>query len=57
MLSTVPTTREELKAKQAKCDSLVEQLNEKKSYLSKSLKEQEDHLRELVQQKKDADAS
>ncbi|CAD7085923.1 unnamed protein product [Hermetia illucens] len=57
VLSTVPTTREELKAKQAKCDSLVEQLNEKKSYLSKSLKEQEDHLRELVQQKKDADAS
>lgn len=48
-LSTVPEIREELQNKEKKCKSLVTQMDEKKVFLLKSLKEQEDNLRELVQ--------
>lgn len=55
VLSTVPEICDELKGKQEKCENLVGQLDEKKIFLIKCLKEQEDNLRELVQQRKDAD--
>lgn len=51
-LTTVPQVREELVANQEKCDSAIKQWSEKKTYLEKNLKEQEDGLRELVKQKK-----
>lgn len=52
-LATVPEIRAELKGKENKCTNLVGQLEEKKLYLIKCLKEQEDNLRDLVQQRKD----
>lgn len=55
VLSTVPDICDELKTKEGKCENLVVQLDEKKLFLIKSLKEQEDNLRELVQQRKEAD--
>lgn len=56
VLSTVPDICDELKTKGEKCENLVVQLDEKKIFLIKCLKEQEDNLRELVQQRKEADA-
>lgn len=56
VLSTVTNTCEELKNKQVKCDSMVTQLDEKKDFLIKCLKGQEENLRDLVQQRKDADS-
>ena len=50
-LSNVSEIRDELKSNQEKCDDVMKQLGEKKLYLVKSLKEQEDQLRELVKQK------
>ncbi|GAB0094400.1 Prefoldin [Sergentomyia squamirostris] len=56
-LSTLPEISTDLTTKQTKIDSMIVQCDNNKSYLLKSLKEQEDNLRELVQQKKrDADA-
>lgn len=55
VLSTVPDICKELKTKEEKCESVVTQLDEKKLFLIKCLKEQEDNLRELVQQRKEAD--
>jgi len=55
VLSTVTNTCEELKNKQVKCDSMVTQLDDKKDFLIKCLKGQEENLRDLVQQRKDAD--
>ncbi|KAG4070788.1 hypothetical protein HA402_011014 [Bradysia odoriphaga] len=55
VLSTVPDICQELKTKEEKCENLVSQLDEKKLFLIKCLKEQEDNLRELVQQRKEAD--
>lgn len=55
VLSTVPNICEELRTKEEKCENLVAQLDEKKLFLIKCLKEQEDNLRELVQQRKEAD--
>lgn len=52
-LSTIPETQVELKAKGAKCENLSAQLDEKKVFLIKCLKEQEDNLRDLVQQRKE----
>lgn len=49
--------RNDLKAKQEKCDKAIELLNKKKEFLVKSLKDQEDGLRELVQQRKEAEAA
>lgn len=52
-LSTVPEIREELKNKEQKCKVLVTQMDEKKLFLLKSLKEQENNLRDLVQSRKE----
>ncbi|XP_014088237.1 prefoldin subunit 1 [Bactrocera oleae] len=57
VLTDVENMRGDLKAKQEKCDKAIELLNKKKEFLVKSLKDQEDGLRELVQQRKEADAS
>lgn len=56
VLSTVPDICDELKVKEEKCVNLVAQLEDKKLFLIKCLKEQEDNLRELVQQRKEADS-
>lgn len=48
LLATVPEIRAELKTKEEKCKGLVTQMQEKKVFLLKSLKEQENNLRELV---------
>lgn len=53
-LSTLPDIHDELVTKQAKCEEMVKQLEEKKEFLTKTSKEQEDSLRDLVQQRKDA---
>lgn len=50
--SSVPEMHDELVHKQSKCEELITQMNERKEYLVKKLKEQEDSLRDLVQQKK-----
>ncbi|EDX03911.1 prefoldin subunit 1 [Drosophila simulans] len=55
LLTDVQNMREDLKAKQDKCDKAIELLEKKKEFLQKSLKSQEDGLRELVQQRKEAD--
>lgn len=56
LLTDVDNMREDLKSKQDKCDKAIELLEKKKEFLQKSLKDQEDGLRELVQQRKEADA-
>lgn len=56
-LTTVPQVREELEANSEKCENAIKQWSEKKAYLVKTLKEQEDGLRELVKQKKTKSAS
>eukprot|EP00099_Drosophila_melanogaster_P011347 NP_001285661.1 prefoldin 1, isoform B [Drosophila melanogaster] len=55
LLTDVQNMREDLKARQEKCDKAIELLEKKKEFLQKSLKSQEDGLRELVQQRKEAD--
>lgn len=54
VLSTLPDVHSELDRKQKKCDEITKQLEEKKEFLLKCSKEQEDSLRELVQQRKTA---
>lgn len=54
VLSTLPQVHDELVNKQSKCDEMSKQLEEKKEFLLKCSKEQEDNLRELVQQRKEA---
>lgn len=54
VLTSVQDMRSDLKAKQEKCDKAIELLSKKKEFLAKSLKDQEDGLRELVQQRKEA---
>ncbi|XP_023166328.2 prefoldin subunit 1 [Drosophila hydei] len=56
LLTDLDSMRGELKTKQDKCDKAIELLEKKKEFLQKSLKDQEDGLRELVQQRKEADA-
>jgi len=56
-LSDIKTLSEEMNAKQTKIDGMIAQCNTNKEFIIQSLKEQEDSLRELVQQKKDSDAS
>lgn len=57
-LSSVPEMASELQGKQTKVDSMISQCDNNKGYLLKNLKEMEDNLRELVQQKKrDADTA
>ncbi|XP_017033061.1 prefoldin subunit 1 [Drosophila kikkawai] len=57
LLTDVQNMRDDLKAKQDKCDKAIELLEKKKEFLQKSLKDQEDGLRELVQQRKEADVA
>ncbi|KAL7738719.1 hypothetical protein ACLKA6_007517 [Drosophila palustris] len=57
LLTDVQNMRDELKTKQEKCDKAIELLEKKKEFLQKSLKDQEDGLRELVQQRKEADTT
>ncbi|XP_037961006.1 prefoldin subunit 1 [Teleopsis dalmanni] len=57
VLTDVQNMRNDLKQKQEKCDKAIILLNKKKEFLAKSLKDQEDGLRELVQQRKDADST
>lgn len=53
-LASLPEIHDELVKKQSKCDEMSKQLDEKKEFLLKCSKEQEDNLRELVQQRKEA---
>ena len=57
VLTDIDNMRADLQAKQEKCDKAIDLLNQKKDFLAKSLKEQEDGLRELVQQRKSADSA
>lgn len=57
VLATLPNVHTELVSKQSKCDDLLKSLEEKKEFLFKCSKEQEDSLRELVQQRKEANAN
>ncbi|BFF93434.1 prefoldin subunit 1 [Drosophila madeirensis] len=57
LLTDVQNMREDLKSKQEKCEKAIELLEKKKEFLQKSLKDQEDGLRELVQQRKEADVA
>ncbi|XP_055923749.1 prefoldin subunit 1 [Eupeodes corollae] len=52
VLTNVQNMREDLKSKQEKCQKTLDLLEKKKEFLAKSLKDQEDNLRELVKQKK-----
>lgn len=54
VLTDVQNMRADLKAKQEKCEKTLELLVKRKEFLAKSLKEQEDNLRELVKHKKDS---
>lgn len=52
VLSDVPSLTEEMKTKQSNFEELIGQCEKNKDFLLKNLKEQEDSLRELVQQKR-----
>lgn len=53
-LSSLPEIHNELVGKQAKCDEIMKQLEDKKEFLLKCSKEQEAGLRELVAARKEA---
>ncbi|XP_035909539.1 prefoldin subunit 1 [Anopheles stephensi] len=52
VLNDVPTLTEQLKTTQASYEEMIAQCEKNKDFLIKNLKEQEESLRELVQQKK-----
>ncbi|XP_035773823.1 prefoldin subunit 1-like [Anopheles albimanus] len=52
VLSDVPTLVEQMKSKQTSFEEMIAQCEKNKDFLMKNLKEQEESLRELVQQKK-----
>uniref|UniRef100_T1DFH4 Putative unfolded binding protein n=1 Tax=Psorophora albipes TaxID=869069 RepID=T1DFH4_9DIPT len=52
VLSEVPSLTEEMKTKQTNFEEMIQQCEKNKEFLLKNLKEQEDSLRELVQQKR-----
>ncbi|XP_055592889.1 prefoldin subunit 1 [Uranotaenia lowii] len=52
VLSDVPSLTEEMKTKQTSFEDMISQCDKNKEFLLKNLKEQEDSLRELVQQKR-----
>lgn len=52
VLSNVPSLTEEMKTKQSNFEEIISQCEKNKDFLLKNLKEQEDSLRELVQQKR-----
>ncbi|XP_052896296.1 prefoldin subunit 1 [Anopheles moucheti] len=52
VLNDVPTLTEQLKTTQASYEEMIAQCEKNKDFLIKNLKDQEESLRELVQQKK-----
>lgn len=52
VLSDVPSLTQEMKSKQGNFEEMISQCEKNKDFLLKNLKEQEDSLRELVQQKR-----
>uniref|UniRef100_A0A2M4AMX2 Putative molecular chaperone prefoldin subunit 1 n=1 Tax=Anopheles triannulatus TaxID=58253 RepID=A0A2M4AMX2_9DIPT len=52
VLSDVPSLVEQMKGKQTSFEEMIAQCEKNKDFLIKNLKEQEESLRELVQQKK-----
>ncbi|KXJ70369.1 hypothetical protein RP20_CCG023906 [Aedes albopictus] len=52
VLSDVPSLTDEMKIKQNNFEEMIGQCEKNKEFLLKNLKEQEDSLRELVQQKR-----
>ncbi|ETN63812.1 prefoldin subunit 1 [Anopheles darlingi] len=52
VLSDVPSLVEQMKSKQTSFEEMIAQCEKNKDFLIKNLKEQEESLRELVQQKK-----
>lgn len=54
-LETVPQMCSELQANQISIEALIKENETQKQYLLTNLKEKEDSLRELVQQRKDAE--
>ncbi|XP_050100142.1 prefoldin subunit 1 [Anopheles aquasalis] len=52
VLSDVPALVEQMKSKQTSFEEMIAQCEKNKDFLIKNLKEQEESLRELVQQKK-----
>lgn len=57
VLSTLPEIHTELVTKQGKCDEMMKSLEDKKVFLTKCSREQEDSLRELVQQRRETTAN
>lgn len=53
-LTTVPEMTDTLKSRKQTAEGIIGECETHKQYLLKNLKEQEDSLRELVQQKRDA---
>lgn len=53
-LTTVPEMTSTLKTRKETADSIIKECDTHKAYLIKTLKGQEDNLREMVQQKRDA---
>uniref|UniRef100_A0A1Q3FFI4 Putative molecular chaperone prefoldin subunit 1 n=1 Tax=Culex tarsalis TaxID=7177 RepID=A0A1Q3FFI4_CULTA len=52
VLSDVPSLTEEMKTKQSNFEEIIGQCEKNKEFLLKNLREQEESLRELVQQKR-----
>lgn len=52
VLDDIPSLTEQLKSKQTSYEEMIAQCEKNKDFLIKNLKEQEESLRELVQQKK-----
>ncbi|XP_058058470.1 prefoldin subunit 1 [Anopheles bellator] len=52
VLSDLPTLSEEMKIKLSSYEEMISQFEKNKDFLIKTLKDQEESLRELVQQKK-----
>lgn len=57
VLSSLPDVHSELLSKQHKCDDILKSLDEKRDFFLKCSKDQEDNLRELVQQRKEASSN
>lgn len=57
VLATLPEIHTELVTKQAKCDEMQKTLEEKREFMVKCSREQEESLRELVQQRRETTAN
>lgn len=57
VLSSLPEIHDEIVSKRGKCDEILKSLDDKKEFLVKCSREQEDSLRELVQQRKEASSN